>query len=222
MIRWQGVSKVYTQGDSQLVVLNAVDFRLNAGEFVSIVGPSGSGKSTLMNVLGLLDRPTQGDYYWDETLLSQADAKTCARWRNQYIGFVFQSFMLLPRLTALENVALPLRYRGCEPLIREEKAMAVLKRLGLADRAAHFPSQLSGGQQQRVAIARALVGQPPLILADEPTGALDHRTGDEVMDCLHAIHAAGTTLVIITHDQRIAQQAQRQWCMQDGVLFDAG
>jgi putative ABC transport system ATP-binding protein len=221
MIRWQGVSKVYAQGDEKLVVLNAVDFQLNAGEFVSIVGPSGSGKSTLMNVLGLLDRPTQGGYYWDETLLSQADAKTCARWRNQYIGFVFQAFMLLPRLTALDNVALPLRYRGWEPERREEQAYSILARLGLADRAKHFPQQLSGGQQQRVAIARALVGEPPLILADEPTGALDHRTSDDVMTCLHDIHAAGTAVVIITHDPRIAEQAQRQWRMQDGVLFEA-
>ena len=220
MIRWQGVSKVYAQGDEKLVVLNAVDFHLNAGEFVSIVGPSGSGKSTLMNLLGLLDRPTQGDYYWGETLLSQANAKTCAQWRNQYIGFVFQSFMLLPRLTALDNVALPLRYRGWERERREERAFAILAQLGLEDRARHLPQQLSGGQQQRVAIARALVGEPPLILADEPTGALDHRTGDDVMKCLHAIHGNGTTVVIITHDQRIAQQAQRQWRMQDGVLFD--
>lgn len=218
MIKLEGVTKSYQRAGETVYALRDVNFTLSAGELVAIVGPSGSGKSSLLNLLGLLDRPTTGHHWWEGQDVAQADFTTRARLRNQRLGFVFQSFMLLPRLTAWENVALPLQYRAMPTAVRRARALQLLDRLGLMPWADHRPAQLSGGQQQRVAIARALVGDPALILADEPTGALDSTTGAAVMQLLQEVHAAGTTVVLITHDPVIAAQCPRRWCIQDGVL----
>lgn len=198
------------------MALNGIDFTLAAGEMTAIVGVSGSGKSTLMNILGLLDRPTSGMYQLDGVDVSSLNDNALADIRNQKIGFVFQSFFLLPRLTALENVLLPLFYQGIKRSIAKECALAMLDKLNIKQLALHKPTQLSGGQQQRVAIARALVCNPSMILADEPTGALDSQTGIEVMQLLKSLNAEGSTIVIITHDLGISSQCKRVVTIKDG------
>lgn len=222
MIRLEGVTKQYQRAGETVYALRDVNFTLARGELVAIEGPSGSGKSSLLNVLGLLDRPTVGHHWWDQQDLAHADNVVRAQLRNQRLGFVFQSFMLLPRLTAWENVALPLGYRSIALAAQRTLALQLLERLGLAAWAEHRPAQLSGGQQQRVAIARALIGNPRLILADEPTGALDSRSGAAVLQLLQEVHAAGTTVVLITHDPAIAAQCPRRLRIEDGVLSDVG
>lgn len=199
-------------------MLKGIDFEVREGELVALMGPSGSGKSTLMNLIGLLDRPTSGAYFLQDLEVSKLDKDALARLRNEQIGFVFQQFFLLPRLNALQNVCLPLSYRGVEKKDATQCAMDKLKRVGMADYWHHLPSELSGGQQQRVAIARALITEPTLILADEPTGALDSKTGDEVMSILTALNREqGATILIVTHDQDIANQCQRTVHLKDGV-----
>lgn len=208
-------------GEIQVSALDGIDLRINQGEFVSIMGPSGSGKSTLMNILGCLDRPSEGRYILDGEDVSDLNKAQLALLRNRQIGFIFQSYNLLPRTSALRNVTLPLLYQRHSKLSqaeREEKAMAVLEAVGLADRAYHEPMELSGGQQQRVAVARALINDPVLILADEPTGNLDTKTGEEIMGLLHNLHRRGRTLAIVTHEQEIAEQTQRTIILRDGKI----
>ena len=210
--------KKFHLGDETIAAVNNVSLEIEEGDFVAIVGPSGSGKSTLMNILGLLDRADEGTYIIDESEVTGLSDDRQAEIRNRKIGFVFQSFYLLQKLTAIENVMVPLLYRGISE--REAKVMAgdMLDRLKLADRKDHVPSQLSGGQQQRVAIARALVGKPELVLADEPTGALDQATGREIMDIFRQLNDKGQTIIIITHDMSIAKRARRILSMEDGRL----
>ncbi len=218
VIELHGITRVYSSGRLEVAALRGVDLTVNQGDFLAIVGPSGSGKSTLMNIIGCLDRPTSGSYRLAGTPIEDLDDDDLARVRGRAIGFVFQSFNLLPRTTALENVATPLLYQGVGRRERLTRAKAALERLGLADRLDHEPSELSGGQQQRVAIARALVTQPALILADEPTGNLDSAAGAEVLTLLHQLNNAGTTIVLITHDSDVAVAADRQVHVRDGVF----
>ena len=219
LISLRQISKMYHVGEIDIPALNGVSLDIDHGDFVAIMGASGSGKSTLLNVLGCLDGPTGGEYMLDGLEVSRLSGDALARVRNQKIGFVFQNFNLLPRTTALENVELPLYYGAVHSgALRREKATALLKRLGLADRLLHHPGQLSGGQQQRVAIARALVNQPPLILADEPTGNLDSRSSSEIMALFKELNAEGITLVMVTHEQDIAAYARRVIHMRDGVI----
>jgi len=213
--------KSYGIGEIQVNALDGVDIRINEGEFVAIMGPSGSGKSTLMNILGCLDRPSDGRYLLDGDDVSHLDKVQLAAIRNRQIGFVFQSFNLLPRTDALRNVMLPLVYQRTNqlsPAEREERALAALAAVGLADRAHHEPMELSGGQRQRVAIARALVNEPVLIMADEPTGNLDTKTGDEIMRLLHDLHRRGRTIVMVTHESYIAEQTGRTITLVDGKV----
>jgi putative ABC transport system ATP-binding protein len=212
------VWRVYRTGRLEVPALVDATLRVERGEFVAIVGPSGSGKSTLMHVVGCLDRPTAGRYAIAGTSVAELDDDALAELRSRTIGFVFQSFNLLPRTSALENVATPLLYQGVGRRERHARAVAVLERLGLADRLTHEPSELSGGQQQRVAIARALVTEPALILADEPTGNLDSAAGADVLAILRELHAAGRTIVLITHDPAVAAAAGRQVHIADGRL----
>ncbi|HHY39397.1 MAG TPA: ABC transporter ATP-binding protein [Clostridia bacterium] len=205
-------------GSIEVEALRGVTLEIARGEFVAVVGPSGSGKSTLMHLLGCLDTPTRGSYYLDGSLVSGLNSDDLARIRSRTIGFVFQGFNLLPRLTALENVELPLVYQGVNPTARRLKARECLEEVGLSDRANHLPSQLSGGQQQRVAIARALAGDASLILADEPTGNLDRRSGREILDLFSRLHRAGRTIVVVTHDMEVAARAHRLLRLQDGLL----
>lgn len=218
MIKMDSLVKKFHLGDETIAAVNNVSLEIEEGDFVAIVGPSGSGKSTLMNILGLLDRADEGTYIIDESEVTGLSDDRQAEIRNRKIGFVFQSFYLLQKLTAIENVMVPLLYRGISE--REAKVMAgdMLDRLKLADRKDHVPSQLSGGQQQRVAIARALVGKPELVLADEPTGALDQATGREIMDIFRQLNDEGQTIIIITHDMSIAKRARRILSMEDGRL----
>ncbi len=219
LIRLENVHKVYHLGEVQVHALRGVSLRIARGEFVAVMGASGSGKSTLMNIVGCLDRPTRGAYFLEGTDVSQLSKVELARIRNQKIGFVFQQFNLLPRTSALENVELPTIYAGLSPAERHSCALAALERVGLADRAHHFPSQLSGGQQQRVAIARALVNRPSILLADEPTGNLDSRTSVEIMDILQFLNEAeGLTVVLVTHERDIAQYAKRVLEFRDGRI----
>jgi putative ABC transport system ATP-binding protein len=218
VIELRGVTRVYSTGRLQVAALRGVDLDIWPGDFLAIVGPSGSGKSTLMNIIGCLDRPSGGVYRLGGTPVESLSDDELARVRGRAIGFVFQSFNLLPRTSALENVATPLLYQGIGRRERLARAAAVLERLGLTDRATHEPSELSGGQQQRVAIARALVGEPALILADEPTGNLDSTSGADVIELLHELNAAGTTVVLITHDADVAAHARRQVHVLDGLL----
>ena len=210
------VSRTYQMGHMEVPALADVSLRVHAGEFLAIVGPSGSGKSTMMNILGCLDRPTAGHYRLDGTPVDDLDDDDLAAVRSRTIGFVFQSYNLLPRTSALDNVATPLLYQGVSRSKREARARAALERLGLGDRLHHEPTELSGGQQQRVAVARAIVTEPALILADEPTGNLDSHSGAEVMALLHELNDAGRTIVLITHDSDVAVAATRQIHLRDG------
>ena len=219
MIDLKNIYKIYSDGDSEIRALDGVSFHVSRGEFVCIVGSSGSGKSTCMNIIGCLDIPTTGEYHLNGTDVSTMSEKELAHVRNRELGFIFQQYNLIPKLTVLENVELPLLYKGLKQSERIEMAKKALDRVGLLDRAKKYPSQLSGGQQQRVSIARALAGNPPVILADEPTGALDSKTGAEVLDFLKELNKDGTTIVLITHDNSIADQIKRVVRIHDGKII---
>ncbi len=219
MIEVKELSRHYRMGPTTVKALDGVDFSIAAGEFVAIVGPSGSGKSTLMNVLGCLDSPTLGSYKLAGEETSNLGRNELAEIRSRRIGFVFQSFNLLPRESALENVSLPLIYQGVSLKRRKETALEMLAKVGLEGRENHVPSELSGGQRQRVAIARALAGRPSILLADEPTGALDTKTGVEIMSLFHALHDEGATIILVTHDPKVARQAARVIQIQDGKIL---
>lgn len=216
MIEMHSVSKIYQVGEDVVRALENVSIRIDDGEFVSIVGPSGSGKSTMMNIIGCLDIADEGKYLLDGQSIEDYSEDELARFRNRKLGFVFQNFNLLSRLTALQNVELPLIYQGLRGRDRAKKATETLERIGLGNRIHHKPTELSGGQQQRVAIARALVTDPSVILADEPTGNLDQKTGAEIMQLFHELHHGGNTIVLITHDPALAAQAGRQIRILDG------
>lgn len=219
LIELQNIFKIYSDGDSEIRALDDVSLTIDKGEFVAIVGSSGSGKSTCMNMIGCLDVPTSGKYFLNGTDVSSMTDDEQAKIRNQMIGFIFQQYNLIPKLNLLENVELPLIYRGLPAAQRREMAETSLERVGLIDRKNKFPSQLSGGQQQRVSIARALAGNPPLILADEPTGALDSKTGREVLDFIKKLNAEGNTIVLITHDNSIAAETKRIIRIADGKII---
>ena len=218
IIRLRNVSRTYEMGHVLVPALDDVSLDVHPGEFVAIVGPSGSGKSTMMHILGCLDRPTAGSYELAGTPVAELDDDGLAKLRSRTIGFVFQSYNLLPRTSALDNVATPLLYQGIGRSERTRRATAALERLGLGDRVTHEPTELSGGQQQRVAVARALVTEPAMILADEPTGNLDSRSGADVMAVLRELHGAGRTIVLITHDADVAASASRQVHLRDGRI----
>ena len=220
ILNMQDIVKCYYLDAEELVVLNHVNLKINQGEFVSILGPSGSGKSTLMNIIGCLDVPTTGKYVLANQDVEDLDEKKLARIRNKEIGFVFQSFQLLPRLNTLENVELPMIYAGVSPQNRQKKAAAILERVGLAEKMKNYPNQLSGGQQQRVAIARSVVTEPTILLADEPTGALDQKTGQQIMELFEELNADGRTIIMITHDTNIAKHAKRIVNILDGHLSE--
>jgi putative ABC transport system ATP-binding protein len=217
MIQVENLFRTFRKGSLEVQILRGVSLRIRKGEFVSIMAPSGMGKSTLLNILGCLDKPSSGSYILDRVPVHEMDDDELSRMRNQKIGFVFQSFHLLPRMTAWENVILPLIYGDFEGDIKQ-RAVRVLQSVGLADRVEHLPRELSGGQQQRVAIARALVNSPSIILADEPTGNLDSSSSQEVMKIFHELHIAGTTMVVVTHDKEVAFQADRIIEMKDGLI----
>lgn len=221
MIEIHNAKKTFTMGDEEIKAINDIDFVVKKGEFVSIVGPSGSGKSTLMNVLGLLDILDSGEYFLDGINVNNLKDSELAALRNKKIGFIFQSFNLLAKLNAIENVEVPLMYKGLSSKKSRQVAKEYLKKVGLEGREHHLPSQLSGGQQQRVAIARALVCNPEVILADEPTGALDSKTGIEVMENLQKLNDEGQTIVLITHDINIAKKAKRVVKIADGKLYES-
>lgn len=212
------IIKTYQMGDTVVAALAGVSLDIRAGEFTAIMGPSGSGKSTLMNILGCLDRPTSGSYLLDGQEVSSLNDDQLALTRNKKIGFVFQNFNLLPRITALDNVALPLVYAGVNAKVRKERAAAALTSVGLEKRMDHLPNELSGGQRQRVAIARALVNEPSILMADEPTGALDTKSGEEVMGIFKSLHAAGRTIILVTHEPDIAAHAKRVIHVRDGLI----
>jgi putative ABC transport system ATP-binding protein len=221
LIDIKDMTKVYGSGDVAVHALRGVHFQVKRGEFVAIMGPSGSGKPTLMNILGCLDRPTSGSYALDSEDVSRLSKDKLAGVRNRQIGFVFQSYNLLPRLTAVKNVMLPMLYNGHKSLADsdlQERTVAALEAVGLGDRAHHRPNELSGGQQQRVAIARALVNEPSIILADEPTGNLDTQSGEEITELLHQLHDGGATIVMVTHDPDLAEHAERVVSLRDGHI----
>ena len=222
VIRLTDIGKSYYIGKQEVPVLTKIDLSISKGEFVSIMGPSGAGKSTLMNILGCLDRPTRGSYKLDGEEVAMLGDSALAYTRNRKIGFVFQSFNLLPKLSALDNVILPLIYAGMGAKEREQRAKSMLERVGLGDKMYHFPNQMSGGQQQRVAIARAISTNPTILLADEPTGALDQKTGAQVMDIFNELNAEGRTIIMITHDAKIAKHAKRIVRILDGNLSEGG
>lgn len=218
LIQMENIRRTYQAGSNAVEALRGISLTVEAGEFLAIIGSSGSGKSTLMNLLGCLDLPDSGRYLLDGADISNLDEGELTRIRNRKIGFIFQGFHLIPTLSALENVELPLFYRGIPPKERRQMAMSALEKMGLASRMEHRPSELSGGQQQRAAIARAIAASPPLILADEPTGNLDSATGKEVMRCLISLNQEGKTIVLITHDPTVAAMAHRTVQIQDGRL----
>ena len=221
VIRTTGLGKIYSAGtEAEVVALKDVELQIGRGEFVAIMGPSGSGKSTLMNLIGCLDKPTAGSYYCDGVDVSTLDAEELAALRRDKIGFVFQGFHLLPRMDATDNVAMPLGYARVPHHERRELARAALASVGLAERAGHRPNELSGGQQQRVAIARALVNSPPILLADEPTGALDSKTGEEILALFKRLRDDGHTVILITHDAQVAEHADRTFVIHDGELHE--
>ncbi len=219
MIQFVNLCRYYTMGPTTVKAVDNITASINEGEFVAIVGPSGSGKSTLMNIIGCLDSPTSGDYILAGKNVSGLNRDQLAEIRNRYIGFVFQSFNLLPRETAVENVELPMIYAGIPPRERRERAMEILKRVHLVGREHHVPNELSGGQRQRVAIARALAVHPKVLLADEPTGALDTRTGEEIMELFQELHSDGVTIVMVTHDTDLAKKAKRIIQIRDGKIL---
>ena len=219
LISIQNVCKIYNMGDDKLYALRDINLEISHGEFVSIVGQSGSGKSTLMNILGCLDTPTSGNYFLQGEDIKEMNDKMLSEIRNRKIGFIFQGFNLIQDLTALENVELPLIYRGIGKAERRELSMDALKKVGLISRAEHKPTQMSGGQQQRVAIARAIAAKPPIILADEPTGNLDSKCGSEVVEILRRLNNEGRTIILITHDDKLANNTNRVIRIQDGSLI---
>ena len=218
LIELKGINKTYKNGEQELRVLKDIDLEVEKGDFVAIMGPSGSGKSTLMNVIGLLDRPTSGDYFLEGQEVGNLSEKKLAHVRNEQIGFVFQQFFLLSKLNAFQNVELPLIYAGVHPAKRKEIAEQYLEKVELGSRMHHLPSELSGGQKQRVAIARALVNRPAIVLADEPTGALDTKTGEQIMDLLTKLNQEGKTIIMVTHEPEIASFANRRIVIRDGVI----
>jgi putative ABC transport system ATP-binding protein len=220
MIRLESVHRRFSVGDQVVHALDDINLGIEPGEYISLMGPSGSGKSTLLNVIGLLDRPDEGHYLWQGKEITAFSDVEQARLRREQIGFVFQFFHLIPRLTAFENVELPMILAGIEPPLRRERVEAILQDFGLADRAHHRPEQLSGGQRQRVAIARATIMQPALLLADEPTGNLDRHSGHEVVELLEGLHAQGLTLIVVTHDPELGERAQRRLHMVDGRIVN--
>ena len=220
VIETEHIGRKYVIGSEVIHALKSVSLTIRKGEFVALMGPSGSGKSTLMNILGCLDTPTSGIYKLNGLRVSDMSENELAEIRNKEIGFVFQTFNLLPRSTSLENVALPLVYAGVRQVDRHARAMDALERVGLGNRVGHRPNELSGGQRQRVAIARALINNPSIILADEPTGNLDTRTSEEIMGLLEQIHAGGNTIILVTHEEDIAQHAHRIVRMRDGLVED--
>ena len=220
MLKLVNIRKYYKMGDSIVKALDDVSFEVNKGEFVAIVGPSGSGKSTLMNILGCLDIPTEGQYFVDGLDVSKFKECELAKFRNKKIGFIFQGFNLLPKLTAFENVELPMIYQGLKKKDRVQRVVDALSKVGILQRSKHLPTELSGGQQQRVAIARAIATQPDVILADEPTGNLDSKTGEEVLEILKNLNQSGTTIIMITHDNNIARHAKRIVKILDGKIFE--
>lgn len=220
MIKLEAIVKTYTIGKQKVEVLRGIDLTIRKGEFVAIMGPSGSGKSTLMNIIGCLDQPTSGTYILNGEDVSNYDEKALAKVRNRSIGFVFQQFHLLPRLNAWRNVELPMIYAGKRKQERYEKALEALEKVGLADRVNHMPNELSGGQKQRVAIARAIVNAPQIILADEPTGALDTKTSAQVMNLFTMLNQEGVTIVLVTHEPEIAAYADRIIRLRDGQIID--
>ncbi len=218
LIAFESLSKIYQMGDTEVRAVDGISIEIMPGEFVAIVGQSGSGKSTCMNIIGCLDIPTSGKYYLDGQDVGKLNDDELAAIRNKMIGFIFQQYNLLPKLSVLGNVELPLHYAGMTKNERHERAKLVIEKVGLMDKLNNLPSQLSGGQQQRVSVARALATNPSVILADEPTGALDSKTGEEVINLLKKLHAEGNTVVLITHDNAIASQAQRIIRLQDGKV----
>jgi len=218
MIELKGIYKVYDMGEVEVAALDGIDFRMRRGEFVSVVGASGSGKSTLLHILGCLDTATSGSYLLEGQEVTRLPDRELSRIRNRHFGFIFQAYNLLPDMTALENVEQTLVYAGVAPRERRERAARALEQVGLGDRLRHLPSQLSGGQQQRVAIARALINEPTLLLADEPTGNLSSEAGDAILEIITSLHERGMSIVMVTHDPRIARVAERQVVMQDGKL----
>ena len=220
MIKIKNLHKSYQMGKNSLHVLKGIDFEVKEGELVAIMGSSGSGKSTLLNIVGMLDNYDEGSYELGEVLIKKMDETKAAKYRNKFLGFVFQSFNLINYKNALENVVLPLYYQGVSRKEREEKALKYLHDVGLKEWATHLPTELSGGQKQRVAIARAMVGEPKVLLADEPTGALDSKTSKEVMDLIQKINKAGKTILVVTHEQDIAEMCSRIVKLKDGVIVE--
>ncbi|NIA59725.1 ABC transporter ATP-binding protein [Bacillus pacificus] len=220
MITLNHIAKTYYQGKLAVPILHGISLTIQSGEFVSIMGPSGSGKSTLMNIIGCLDRPTEGEYMLNDVNILTADESKLALIRNEYIGFVFQHFNLLPRLSAVENVELPLVYGGVKKAERRKRALEALGKVGLADRVHHLPNELSGGQKQRVAIARAIANNPTFIMADEPTGALDTKSGEQVMDIFTKLNAEGTTIVMVTHEEEVAAYSSRRIVLRDRKITE--
>jgi len=220
MIELSNITKTYRMGEMDITVLSGITLKVKSGELIAIMGPSGSGKSTLMNIIGCLDRPTSGAYHFENREISTLSDDELAAVRNGKIGFVFQTFNLLPRFSALKNVEVPLIYSGVPARLRIERAMPLLQKVGLADRVNHKPTELSGGQQQRVAIARALVNNPPLLLADEPTGNLDSRSGTEILDILTGLNRQGVTIMIVTHDRDVAARCKRIINLKDGQIIN--